>query len=290
MSRNPSGSSGPSEVSWKWVSSGEELSYSNWNVNEPNNGNFFFGTVRFSSYTRKMGCSGAKASGGGGKGGQLESVTMKKIGPDSFDSVFKDAGELLNGVIDLNNRLNESTEQFRTLTALTDAKATIGTVVKEFKKKLSEAKVKIILRTTDDGELKVELDVNTDMIPPTLKGAYDAAIGLVDNIKKIIKETPELKEKVEKVVESVKAFSDADKVKSDLEAAGITGFDLVKAVKAVANNVEETTRTPKILQQLVDTAQDTVKQLQEGFAEVGANMEKNAADASAAAGGEQKSA
>jgi hypothetical protein len=238
-----------------------------------------------------MGCAGAKAGGGGGgKGGQLESVTMKKIGPDSFDNVFKDAGELLNGVIDLNNRLNESTEQFRTLTALTDAKATISTVVKEFKKKLSEAKVKIILRTTDDGELKVELDVNTDMIPPTLKGAYDAAIGLVDNVKKIIKETPELKEKVEKVVESVKAFSDADKVKSDLEAAGITGFDLVKAVKAVANNVEETTRTPKILQQLVDTAQDTVKQLQEGFAEVGANMEKNAADASAAAGGEQKSA
>lgn len=239
-----------------------------------------------------MGCAGAKAGGGGGggKGGQLESVTMKKIGPDSFDSVFKDAGELLNGVIDLNNRLNESTEQFRTLTALTDAKSTISTVVKEFKKKLHEAKVKIILRTTEDGELKLELDVNTDMIPPTLKGAYDAATGLVDNIKKIIKETPELKEKVEKVVESVKAFSDADKVKSDLEAAGITGFDLVKAVKAVANNVEETTRTPKILQQLVDTAQDTVKQLQEGFAEVGANMEKNAADASAAAGGDAKTA
>jgi methyl-accepting chemotaxis protein len=213
---------------------------------------------------------------------------MKKIGPDSFDNTFKDAGELLNGVIDLNNRLNEGTEQFRTLVALSDAKATLGVVVKEFKKKLSEAKVKIILRTTDDGELKVELDVALDMIPPTLKAAYDAAIGLVDNIKKIIKETPELKEKVEKVVESVKAFSDADKVKSDLEAAGIGGFDLVKAVKNVANNVEETTRTPKILQQLLDTVQDTVKQLQEGFAELGANMEKNAADASAAAGGDKK--
>jgi hypothetical protein len=231
-----------------------------------------------------MGCAGAKAGGGGGKGGQIESVTMKKIGVDAMDSVFKDGGEVLNGVIDFNNRLNEGTEQFRTLVALTDAKATLSTIVKEFKKKLKEAKVSIILRTTDDGELKVDLDVNTDMIPPTLKGAYDAAIGLVDNIKKIIKETPELKEKVEKVVESVKGFADADKVKADLEGAGIGGFDLVKAVKNVANNVEELGRTPKILQQLGDTVQDTVKQLQEGFAELGANMEANAA----AAGGDKK--
>jgi len=215
----------------------------------------------------------------GGK--QLESVKMRTVGADSIDSVCTKGEATLNNVISFNNRLNEGVGQFRTVVALTDVKATLSTAFSEFKKQLKEAKATLTLVTGSDGDLRVELDVKVDVLPETLRKGYEAATGLVENITKIIKETPEIKKQVEDLAESLKALT-PDKMKADLEAAGKSGMELISSCKNAGNNVEELARTPKIFEQLVATCQDAAKQIQEGMSEAKANAETNVANAKAA--------
>jgi len=217
-----------------------------------------------------MGCAGAKA-GGGKKGGQIDTVNMKTVGVPAMDDVFKNAGEVLNNVIGFNNRLDESVSQFRTLTAMTDAKATLATAFQQFKSQLKDAKVSLVLRVSESGACKLGVDVAVDLIPANLREGYNAAMGLVDNIQTTIEETPKITEQVTAMVDSVKAFT-PDKIKEDIEGAGISGMAMVKAVSAAKDDVSECLRAPEILKKLGETCESSLKQIKEGLEEAKSNV------------------
>jgi len=211
----------------------------------------------------------------------MENISMKKVSVEGLDSVFTKGEAVLNNVINLNNRLNEGVGQFRTCVALTDVKATLSTAFSDFKKQLKDAKAELKLNTTSDGELRLELDVKVDLIPENLRKGYEAATGLVDNISKIIRDTPDIKRQVEELSDSLKALT-PDKLEADVKGANLSAMETVSAISNAKGNVEKLGKTPSIFEQLVATCQDAAKQIQEGFAELKQNAQANVDNAKAA--------
>jgi len=201
----------------------------------------------------------------------LDTVNMKTVGVPAMDDVFKNGGDVLNNVIGFNNRLDESVKNFRTLTAMTDAKATLSTAFSDFKRQLKDAKVSLVLNISESGEAKLGVDVAVDLIPANLREGYNVAMGLVDVIKTTIEETPKITEQVTAMVEAVQAFT-PDKITEDIKGAGITGMALVKAVSAAKDDVAACLRAPEIVKTLAATAQESLKQIKEGLEEAKANV------------------
>uniref|UniRef100_A0A7S3YIS9 Uncharacterized protein n=1 Tax=Heterosigma akashiwo TaxID=2829 RepID=A0A7S3YIS9_HETAK len=147
----------------------------------------------------------------------------------------------------------------------------------EMKKQVNNMSPKLKVNTDGiaDGEVELEIDfgIDADALFGKPKEVYDALLsedeenrGLIPIIIETVKELPSIAEKMNELKEAVEGLpKDGAAIKSEAEAAGAAGMELLKIPKKVATNTQEFGKLPGMVKTLTENVKDIVSQVQEAF-------------------------